>query len=343
MKKQKKNLIVMIASLVCVIAMSMSVSAAKEENNNTTNQIYEVNAVDKDSDFDIVQAKLDLAKLHEDKYVEMNETDIQARLDEIDSLLASNLTEKEKQQALEEMDVYTLDIPSSNVGEYASDASYVTLYSPKIYYNAKNKYWGIYASGRYNKFPDDISTWDVWWPTKGKRYNIGGVDCYGFAIEDTSGSYTASLKSQKCIISTNTNISYGTRTISTSKATGSGKYGIGFEIQDQAIITSGNAFHYNYTYLGYSFACIGWYTDSFKNYRGNVQTIYAHTYSNCEVSSFTIGLEAGASSNDGAQVTGNCGISISKAKKGFKCSSSDTSLSSGFKTNGINPRSEFNP
>lgn len=345
--KVKKNFLITVTAFLCILAMSFSASAMKNTASNSTASNNEVlgYATLYEGEFDIVAAKHQLASLHENEYVEMPEEKIQERLDTIDELLFANISEEERVQKLEELSVYILEVPTGNNAEYASDASYITLNRPVIYYNATNKYWGIYASGCYNKFPDDIDWTDVFWPTVGKRYEIGDVDCYGFVIEDAYGTYNASLKSQKCIISTNSNINYGTRVSSTTKTTGSGRYGVGFEIQDKALITESNIFNYTWTYIGYSFGCIGWYTDSFKNYRGNVQTVYGHTWSSCEVSNFTIGLEAGVSEKDGGQLTANCALTLSKASKGFKGASSDTNLySEGFNASKkTNPRSDFNP
>lgn len=345
--KTKKNLLITAIAFLGIIAMSFSVSATSIATDAMTVDNHPVGYASLyDGEFDIVAAKQEMASQHENEYIEMPDEEIQKRLDAIDELLLADIAEEERIKELEKMDVYLLEVPTSNAAEYASDSSYITLNKPVIYYNATNKYWGIYASGCYNKFPEDLSWTSVFWPTVGKKYDIGDVDCYGFVIEDTSGNYTASLKSQKCIISNSTSVSSGTQISSTVKATGSGKYGVGFEIQDKALISDSNIITYKYTYIGYSFGCIGWYSDSFKSYRGNVQTVYGHTYSSCQVSDFSIGLEAGYTQKDGGRLSGNCALKLSNVSKGFKGSSGDTDLyKEGFNaTKKINnPRTDFNP
>lgn len=345
---QRKNMIITAVVFMSTVVMSLGASMLSisyaAEGTAPENQVMSVSAANEE--FDIVSAKLELAALHADEYVEMSEAEIAERTDAIDEIVLSDLSEEEKNAKLEAMNVYVLEIPEENQAEYvASDGSYVKLNAPKIYYNSTNKYWGIYASGRYTTFPNDINEWTVFWPTVGKKYDIGGYDCYGFVIEDSSGTYSASLKSQKCIISNATAPTSGTQVSSTTKTTGSGKYGIGFQIQDQALIKSWDGFTFTYTYIGYSFGCVGWYTDAFKNYNGNVETVYGHTYDSCEISAFNIGLEAGYSAKDGGSLSANCNLTISNTSKGFTGASSDTNLyEDGFgKTTTAMPYSNFQP
>lgn len=343
MNRRKKNLLVLAISFVCIIAAAFGTAAfaAPTPAAPSLQPLIEGRALYSDPSFDIVAAKTDLADAHSDEYMELTEEESAERSEMLENLIMSGLPEEELNAKLEEVHVYPLEIPEEQKGEYvSSDQSYVTLYEPKLYYDSARSYWGIYARGVYNRFPDDICWLDVFWPTVGKRYSIGGTDGYGFAIEDTSGTYSASLKSKKCIISTASAVTGGTTKTATASVPGSGRYGVAFQMQDEAIITKSNIINYSYIYLGYSFGCIGWYTDNFKTYRGNVATIFAHTYDDCGVGGITFGAEVGTGG-----ISANCEISYTRNNHKYDCGSTDMNLyTDGFgKPKTQNPNSIFNP
>lgn len=316
---------ILVTMIFCmVVGRQIEANDVQQVNNEEVGEIVSKKAYS--DDFDVVKAKTELMELHKDEYVDMSELEKEKYLEDIYAIFQNGYSQEVIDGILEKNGVYLLQVPDEEGAEYvASDGSYISLNKPKIYYYSKLGYWGIYASGCYTKFPDDIDWTDVFWPTVGKRYNIGSPDCYGYTIEDISGTYSSSLVSAKCMISVSGTPSGGVNVSSKTKKTGSGAYGVGFEIQDKAIIASSSILKYTYNYLGYSFGVMGWYNSEFVNYRGNVQTVYGHTWSSCEIKSFSIGLNAGVNSG-GAQVSANCSMDFTKSGKNFTGTSFDTNL-----------------
>ncbi|MEA3572469.1 hypothetical protein U9M73_21305 [Paenibacillus phoenicis] len=191
-----------------------------------------------------------------------------------------------------------METPDESLVSPSSQGSDVTLNKVLITYDAQTGYWFVAGGGSWknNNWSADVPTFLI--PSVGDSKNVGGMDAIGVTYYNTSGDYNASVISS---------LGYwhdgeGNSVESNSPSEGNGKYGVAFEFQDKAIVTSVNYVtgYYTYKYLGQGFSAVVTYNSNFTNWNGKARTFYAHTWSSTNISSISLN---GSNSGFGASVT----------------------------------------
>lgn len=203
-------------------------------------------------------------------------------------------TQESIDKELEKLGIYKLEVPvSEDEVTPSSTSSDVDLAIPFIYYDTQINQWCVAASGNWST--------DKWFyeDTVG---DCGGPDGVGIAYYNTSGTYTAKVKSSYAYMTDQK----GENTIETDNPTnGDGKLGVEFELQDKC--------PYNPTdvrYIGARFGCQIWYSSDWSTFNGKARTVYAHTWSSTTINSVKFGVSGKTAGFD---------ITFSSSNNRFSC------------------------
>lgn len=300
--------ILVVAVALATITIAYSSVTASGDNIQVDGQIISNPAFP--DDFDIVAAKKELFDLHKSKYRLFSEQESFKRDTKIDQILTNpDLNEDEKYGLLESYDVYPLLTPTSDYS-INSCPSDITVQKPIILFDSATQRWIVTGGGTWKNRNWDYLELRALLAAKpltmvGVTQNVGGYDLYGIAFTNTSGSYSG-VYLHSCSSKITDGQAGGYSITSTSRNTGDACDGVGFLMQDKAVVTKTYwTGWFDYEYVGKSFYVTARYNSEFTNYHGNATTFYQHSFKstkitgvNLGVSGKTLGIDVNISSED---------------------------------------------
>jgi hypothetical protein len=308
--EKMKKLFIVALFITCSVIMMTNKNSGNTVVNENLNEVYSSNDYYMvDEEFDIVQAKIDLANEYQNMQIEMSLEEDILREETIHSMFADiNLNGSEKNEKLLNMGVVYFDVPYAKLN---SDSSDVTIGAVSIYYDYYTGSWYVSGSGYWNNDAygndaDGSNNLDsIWnpagnygiWNGIGDTDNIGGRDSVGIYLQDTSTPPTGlSLlsgygKFYNYDESKNISAYNYTRDINPSS------YGAVYTFQDYLEITDASYFlgvltSIDETYVAKRFYSSLRYNYKFAYYSGNAVVIYAHTWDKTDINSIGLGKDS---------------------------------------------------
>jgi len=236
---------------------------------------------------------------------------------EIESLLKEyNRTKSiEVEAKLNQAGVFVYSSSSSAQNTRTSDNGHVFISDVSITYSSQKQEWTVSAGGYWTDLSgiaDESGTWVGFY--EGATRNIGGLDAFGIAFYNTSGT-VPTMKSCYAEIGDGT----GNFDQYSSNAIMDSSTGAAFLYQDHLICTRVTGwFSYDWAYFGQMFDITMKFDSSFSAFNGKARAFIYHTWEDTSITS--IGVNVGSDSfgiNVGWENEGNSWPAFSSGETPF--------------------------